>query len=205
MPGNRSPGRMIAYGAAVLLLIFGAYCLLSLRARHADLQRSLRFTYPLALGADFSSAGEYRASFVRGPAHYVKRSHLGLDVPETVLSGTSPDTLLAGLEATYTIVDADGEKVYSGPLAAHTNKGAPRGFPNVIRLTDDLRWYPKGLHRIDATVMRGAPALKGVPQRLVLAIDDGRIADRGSNLHRLAFLGFGSLSVAVVILVSAAL
>ena len=105
-------GRTIA-----ALFFFGVACL-NFRVcllQYAESRRRQRFQCPVALSVDFSAPNAYSASFDRGNA-YVRDAYLGLDIPETALSGAAPEALLASLQGTYAVLDAEGKK---GPAPLH--------------------------------------------------------------------------------------
>ncbi|MGE5293674.1 MAG: hypothetical protein ACM3VT_02490 [Solirubrobacterales bacterium] len=198
-------GRVVAVSAGTLLFAFGARCLFVWRTESSEFRRDIQFACPFAIGMDFSSVGQYSVSFTRGPVGYVKESFLGLDVPEAALSGTSPDKLLAGLDAAYTIFDSEEKKVHSSSLAGQLGRVSSSAFPSILHLSDDLAWLPEGRYRIEVSVAAGAPALRNVPQRFVLAIDDGAIHMRRTAIRGLARVGEGSIAIATAILAIAAI
>jgi len=153
------------------LFFFGVACL-NFRIcflQYTESRRRQRFQCPLALSVDFSTPNAYSASFDRREG-YVRAAYLCLDIPETTLSEASPEVLLASLQGTYAVLDAEGKKLFYGSLAQDVETVRLPRF-EIIRL---VRWeaFPLGKCKINVTVAQGAPELKGIPQRLVVVIFD---------------------------------
>lgn len=152
-----------------LVGVFFFFCLLY----RANLYYRMRFGRVMALSVDFSSPGDYTAFIKYRPA--VKDAILGLDVPKKMLSKTSPETLLSGLQGIYTILDKDGKKLFSGSLVQEPIR--PGLIPNetVVQLAYLGDWYGEVKWQINVTITQGAPALKGIPHQLVLIDDEVRL------------------------------
>jgi hypothetical protein len=152
---------------------------------------------------DFSAPGTYRASFDYGPTALHDLS-IGLDVAKTQLSETQPVELLSGLQGTFSILEADGTKVFGGPLVEDPDAIRVRHFQNIVELRSLGDWYEKANWQISVSVTQGAPALKGIRQRLVLF--DGEIAFK-LGIARLfqAIVGCACLLVAAILLTVVAL
>ena len=166
-------GRTTATWKAVFFLcLVGVFFFLCLLYR-ANLYYRMRFGRVMALSIDFSTPGSSTASINYRPA--VKDAILGLDVPKKILSKTSPETLLSGLQGNFTILDADGKKLISGSLAQEHIKLGPPLYENIIQLAYLGDWYGEVKWQINATITQGAPALKGIPHRLVLIDDEVRL------------------------------
>jgi hypothetical protein len=155
----------------------------------------------MAVSVDFSTPGTYTASFKYD--QYIHNGFLGLDVPDRVLSETSPDVLLSGLQGTYAIIDEDGKQIIRGPLVEDPNEIRLRYLQNIIELHNLFSWYGKVKWKINATVTQGAPNLKGIPQRLVL-MDTQRAFGLGTALLLCTFIICGALLAGVIILTNVA-
>ena len=189
-------GRTFATCVGVFFLGVAAYFFLSWVNRAYFWHRA-RFGCLMALSVDFSTPGTYTASFEYGqPIH---NGFLGLEVPDRILSDTSPDVLLSGLQGTYTIIDEDGKQIIRGPLVEDPNEIRLRYFQNIIELRDLFDWYGKVKWKINATVTHGAPNLKGIPQRLVL-IDSEPAVRLRIALFLYTFIICGALLVGIIIL-----
>ena len=158
-----------AIAACVAVFFFGtaAYFFALSMMNRAHFTHEARFGVVVALSVDFSTPGTYTASFDHWPP-VLSHAILGLDVPGRVLSETTPDVLLSGLQGTFEILDADGSKICSGLLIADPNMIATRYFQNVIELRTLGSWYGEVKWKINVTVTQGAPRLEGIPQRFVL-------------------------------------
>ncbi|MFB0552624.1 MAG: hypothetical protein ACETWQ_04830 [Phycisphaerae bacterium] len=166
-------GRTTATWKAVFFLgLVGVFFFLCLLYR-ANLYYRMRFGRVMALSVDFSTPGDYIASIKYRPA--VKDAILGLDVPKKILSEMSADELHSGLQCTYTIRDKDGKKLFSGSLVQEPIRPGPHPYENVIQLAYLGDWYGEVKWQINATITQGAPALKGIPHRLVLIDDEVRL------------------------------
>jgi len=150
----------------------------------------------VALGVDFSAPGAYAASFDCRRV-YVRDAYLGLDIHETALSGAAPEVLLASLQGTYAVLDAEGKKLFSGSLAQDVDTVRLPGF-ELIRL---VHWgyFPLGKCKINVTVAQGAPELKGIPQRLVVVIDDGLAFTTSPSIRSIMYIGCVCLLLAVIV------
>lgn len=190
LPIGRTIGAIFFLGVACYLFLG---CLLHC----AKCRRRQRFRCPVALGVDFSAPGAYAASFDWRKV-YVRDAYLGLDIPETALSGAAPEALLASLQGTYAVLNAEGKKVLSGSLAQDVDTDRLPRF-EIIRL---VHWgvFPLGGKcKINVTVAQGAPELKGIPQRLVIVIDDG-LDFMFPPVRWIMYIGCVCLLLAVIIL-----
>ena len=172
----------------VFIFLLGMACLVfwGHLVRFSESRRRQRFRCPVALGVDFSAPSAYAASFECRKV-YVRDAYLGLDIHETALSGAAPEVLLASLQGTYAVLDAEGEKVLSGSLAQDVETVRLPGF-ELIRL---VHWgyFPLGNCQINVKVAQGAPELKGIPQRLVVVIDDGLPYTTSPSVRTIIYIG----------------
>jgi len=191
--------RAIAICVAVSFVVLACLFYLRYALDRAGSQYWTRSGYLVAWNADLSTGGEYSASFQIGPN--LSDPILELEVPRAVASRMSPKELLSGLRATCRLVDSAGEMIFSGGLPClplHEQPGEAS-----IRLAE-FGYSIKGQCRINFTVDEGAPALQGVPHRLVIL---SHAASFSAEIRRKVsvFLGHAALSVAVVILIGIAL
>jgi hypothetical protein len=160
--------RTVALGLALFLLGAAGPLYLRLAEDRADLQQWLRSGRMAALNVNFSAPGEYSVSFEAQTVDPV----LELELPKDVGLQMSAEDLLSGLRATTELIDSRGEVIYAGRIPEDT----PRFFPpdsGRIRL---VAYGYSGVerHRIDIEISQPAPALQGVPQRLVVASASAR-------------------------------
>ena len=159
-------GRAIATCVVVFFLGVAGVCFFSSLVNRAYFRSQARFGCLMALSVDLSTPGTYSASFDYRPI--IENAFLGLDVPKAILSETSPDVLVSGLQGTFTILDADGSRIFRGRLVQDPNNLIARHFKNLIQLVYLGSWYGEVKWQINVTITQGAPRLKGIPQRLVL-------------------------------------
>ena len=187
--------RAIAVGLAVLLIVAACPCYLRRAEDSCGLQHWLRCGYMAALNADLSKAGEYSVSF---EAQHVDPA-LELEVPQDIGSRISPGELLAGLQATSELIDSRGALLYAGRIPTDT----PRLFPPDSGRIPLVEYGYSGIerHKINVTISQPAPALKGVPHRLIVMSHNQNSAARHGKTA-LAFVGRAALLVATVILMA---
>lgn len=154
-------GRVIAGSVSLLLLGFGAKCLVDGRRLSRDFER-WQTEKPLNGAVDLSTPGRFVL-----PLHPTCSSAHGalvaLRVPPEALKGATVTQLLAGLNARLevfqgsdgTIVESRGSELF---WADGTFDGAIPIF-NIATLR-------QGAYEARVTVTAGAPALKGVGQQL---------------------------------------
>jgi len=190
-------GRTVATCVGVFFLGVAAYFFFLSYVNRAYFWHPARFGCLAAISVDLSTPGTYTASFDYGqPIH---NGFLGLDVPERILSNTSPDVLLAGLQGTYAIFDADGKQFIKGPLVEDPNRIRTRYYQKIIELRDLGDWYGRVKWKINATIIQGAPNLKGIPHRLVFIDSEPVFRLRIARLLY-TFIICAALLVGVVIL-----
>jgi len=162
--------RRIAVCVAVFFLGVAGRIFLADRADNVYFWHEWRFDCLAALSVDFSAPGTYTASFRHWREMTGPDTLLGLDVPKKTLAEVSPGELVAGLEGTFSIRDEDGVRIFWGSLIEDPNKISARKPPEWIKLRrfNDTYAYDVANWQIDVIVTKGAPRLKGVPQRLVL-------------------------------------
>ena len=117
---------------------------------------------PIDIPVDFSTTGRYTAVFLQT----CSRAHgevVALKLPDAVLRASSPTQLLAGVSARFELLAPGGTNVMASDEAtvfweADTLDGAVPlfGIPDLVR----------GPYEARLTILRGVPALQGVPQRL---------------------------------------
>jgi len=126
-----------------------------------------RFNSLAALSVDFSAPGAYSASIHHWTAIDLY-ALMGLDVPKKILNKTPPVELLEGLEGTYSIHDENGDRIFWGSLVEDPNNVSLCESPEMIQLRRFDSTYRIVNWQVDVIVTKGAPRLKGVPQRFVL-------------------------------------
>ena len=192
---NKRPlGRIIASVIAGLLAVAGIYFLVeSHRIRHEFYQRIEEKLIDLEV--DLSQPGEFSGEFQQTWS-ICHRQAINLHVPSNLASQVSPSKLLTSLEFKCRITDSNGDVVADDKSAGHPIW--------QDRLDDDeiplLYFHPfdkGGTYTLTLTIIRGAPRLAGVPQRLV-----GRYQPCGIELLPAFFaivIGIASLVVAAII------
>ena len=187
-------GRTIAaiFFLGLACLVFWGRCV-----RCIECRRRQRFRCPVALGVDFSAPSAYAAAFAHSST-YVRRAYLGLDIPATALSDSTPEALLTRLQGTYAVLDADGEQVLSGSFAQDVDTLRLPRF-ELIRLAS-WDYFPLGDCEINVTVAQGAPALKGIPQRLILVVDD-TLSLTFISIRSIIYVGCVCLLLAMIVVI----
>jgi len=162
--------RWVAVGMALLFLWVAGGYFVNAWVDDVYFWHQWRFDCLAALSVDFSAPGTYSASFRHWRSLTGPDTLLGLDVPKKTLAEVSPGELVAGLEGTFSIRDENGVRIFWGPLIEDPNMVSARKPPGMIDLRrfDDTSAYGPANWQIDVIVTKGAPRLKGVPQRLVL-------------------------------------
>ena len=121
-------------------------------------------TQPFDLVVDMSEPGEFAAEFEQtwGESH---QQTIYLHVRSGVPAEGTEDELVAGLELEWEIRDADGEMVTEGEYREPRRWGGS-GRQGAIPL-DSFEPLAVGTYTLAVTVVKGAPGLAGVEQRLV--------------------------------------
>ncbi|HUV62718.1 MAG TPA: hypothetical protein VMW24_02410 [Sedimentisphaerales bacterium] len=168
MSGRFPLGRIIATCVAVFFLGVAGVSFLLFYANRAYFWHPARFKCLAALSVDFSTPGTYSASFNYYPP-IISDGLVGLDIPKRTLSQTPPEVLLSGLQGTYSILDAEGRRIFNRPLVEESNKTKMLWRRNIIVLGNLGSWYDnKVAWQMNVTVTQGAAHLERIPHRFVL-------------------------------------
>ena len=154
-------GRILASALSLALLGFGAKCLVDGHRGRRDFER-WQTAKPVDAAVDFSVPGRYVLPFDQT----CSSSHgetVALRVPPETLQGVTVTQLLAGLKAKLEITDLSGSTVVE--RADSEILWGDRTLNGAIPLFG-MAPLRKGTYKATVTVMEGAPALRGVGQRL---------------------------------------
>lgn len=155
--------RRIIWGVVSLgLLGFGVRCFVDGHRRGKDVER-WQTAKPVDGEVDFSAPGHFSLSFEQT----CSSSHgetVALRVPPEVLQSTSVTQLLAGLDARLEITDLSP----ATNVVASAEASAMWGDQMLDGAIPLFHVFPfrKGAYRATVTVTEGAPALRGIHQRL---------------------------------------
>jgi hypothetical protein len=156
-------GRRIAYGIALLLAAAGVVFLLDAYRYHRDFYR-WQEARPVDIPVDLSQPGEFTATFLQT----CRISHgeaLCLVLPHERVAGTTWPSQLSNLRFLCRILDMDGKEKMREELTDELPCG-----DGLLEGTIPLVWFApfgNGTYEMTFTVTQGAPALRGVPQRLI--------------------------------------
>jgi hypothetical protein len=156
----------------------------------------------LAQGVDLSQSGEYTAIF-RNSYDYLGNTHIYLQLPKSVKNRTELRSILDGFEAKYVLKNGDGSTLCSESLTFDRWQTTPSNVfgCNLCRmgvmgpLPGDMNYT------LEVSVLSGAPALRGVPQRLL--VKGLTIRAKGHRVMSnalLLILSGGSLVIALLII-----
>ena len=154
-------GRVIAFTLSLLLLGFGVKCIFDGHRLKLNFEQ-WQTAKPVDGVIDLSVPGRFVLRFDQT----CSSSHgetVALRVPPEALQGTTNTQLLAGLSAKLDITDKSGNI-----LTESTDSKAVEGekmLDGAIPIFD-LAPFRKGAYHATVTVITGAPALKGIAQRL---------------------------------------
>lgn len=163
MKKNRPIGRIIACVIAGVLVVAGAFFLVEAYRIRQEFYRQSE-TRPLDLAVDLSQPGEFTAPF-KQTWQACHGQAINLHVPTNALAGVSPADLLASLDFTWQIADADGKVVADNDSASDLlwdNKPYGDTIPLAYFWPVDL-----GEYTFSCSVVTGAPVLVGLEQHLV--------------------------------------
>lgn len=152
---------MIAFALSLLLLGFGVKCLFDGHRLGQDFER-WQTAKPVDAAVDFSVPGRFVLPFDQT----CSSSHgetVALRVPPEALQGRTITQLLAGLNAKLEIADKSGSH-----LAQRADSKVIWGEETLDGAIPIFGIAPfrKGAYKATVTVIEGAPALKGIAQRL---------------------------------------
>jgi hypothetical protein len=153
--------RAIWAGVSLLLLGFGAKCFLDAR-RHQRQFDQWETAKPIDVTVDLSAPGQSTAPFHQTCSSSHSEAVL-LRVPTNLLQTTTVTQLLAGLNAELEIIGQGAATPIESARAELTWGQDTIGGAIPIFFVSPFR---KGDYQARLTVTSGAPALKGVPQRL---------------------------------------
>lgn len=154
-------GRGIAVTLSLLLLGFGVKCFFDGHRLGQAFER-WRTAKPVDGAIELSAPGRFVLPFDQT----CSSSHgetVALRVPAEVLQGTTVTQLLAGLAARLDITDKSGSNVVES--AGSEIIWGEEKLDGAIPLFS-LAPFRKGAYKATVTVIEGAPALKGIPQRV---------------------------------------
>jgi hypothetical protein len=154
-------GRVIALVLSLLLLGFGVKCILDGYRLRQDFEQ-WKTAKPVDGAIDFSVTGRFVLPF-----HQTCSSSHGetvaLRVPPEALQGTTITQLLAGLNAKLEIADKSGSNLTKS--ADSKVIGEEEMLDGAIPIFG-IGPFRKGAYNATITVIAGAPALKGIAQRV---------------------------------------
>jgi hypothetical protein len=155
-----------AHASLKLALVFFLGCICSLFLSHVIKPKLLgRLDSGLLLvqGVDFSVPGEYVVKFDDyDPCMYLK---LVMQLPNSMCSNKSIEALFDGFEGRFLIRDEANDNPYAGSLEPGYFESR---FGPVASFYHSHLESSKGRNEIKVTILKGAPNLTNVPQRLVL-------------------------------------
>ena len=161
MRASWTTGRAIGLALSLLLLGFGVKCLFDGRRIDRDFER-WKTAKPMDGVVDFSAPGRFVLPFEQ-ICSSIHGETVALRVPPEVLLGTTTTQLLVGLNARLEITDKSGHNlVESAGSKAIWGEQTLDGAIPVFGIAP----FRKGAYEATITVVEGAPALKGITQRV---------------------------------------
>jgi hypothetical protein len=150
----------IAAVVAVLFAGVGLFFVYS-AVQYARRVNRAREHSPVDVAIDLSKPGEFTTPFEQTFANS-HSEEIGVVLPPEALNEHPPETLLAGLNGRFEVVDANGVAVKAGDLAQSEARRVDDGFVPLAYFHP----FKPGSYELRVEVVDGAPGLVGIEQRL---------------------------------------